>query len=251
MVTLDMNESIETQELRERVACLEARIDALERALAAVTGSQAAPTERKSLAQTLKLAILGTPVPGVAPVATVAAPSAPFEAAAAQLVRAAAMPAPPADRAVLAAEPPVDIKPAMPDSRPALDQLNMTDAFASLDLRVAEAAEAESSLGRSSGSKAGMLEIDATLIDKAFARPPPEKLFVRAAIEELHPKIAERVVNTWRTNELLQYLRKLIVDERGDRAGFAPAVMSELLLLSAILEAPDEKDAWATNARQT
>ena len=246
-----MNESIDEQQLQDRVRRLEARIVALESALAALTQSPGEVPQKMSLAQTLKLAILGTPAP-VAPTpfslppahadAPLVPPARPAASPVPVMTPVAASPGP-------AAAPPAGPFAAAPDMRPVFERLNMTDAFASLDLRVAEAAAAESSLTRVNISNEGLIEIDATLIDKAFARPPPEKLFVRAAIEELHPKITERVVKTWRTTELLLYLRKLIVDERGDRAGFAPAVMSELLLLSAILEAPEEKDAWAANAR--
>ncbi len=205
-----MPEVRESPETRERVARLEARVEALERALAILTANAAALQAPAALDRTQKLVKLGA------------------DGGAASAVQAQA---------------------AGPDSRSSLDRLGITAAFASLDMRVAEAAAAESSLGRSGGIDSSMIEIDASLIDKAFARPPPEKLNVRAALEELHPKISERVTGTWRTGELLQYLRKLIVDERGDRAGFAPAVMSELLLLSAILEAPDDEDAWAANPR--
>ena len=112
----------------------------------------------------------------------------------------------------------------------------------------AEAAEAESRLGRSNVTPAP-LEIDASLIDRAFERAPPQKIEVQASLEEFHPKILQHIVATWRTTELLQYLKRLIVDERGDRAGFSPGVMSELLLLSSVLEAPPESDAWHANAR--
>ena len=195
----------DAQDANERMVRLEARVEALERALAILAASGGALQAPAACARTQKLA---------------------------QLV---------ADAEVAPA--------VVAESASTLDRLGITAAFASLDLRVAEAAAAETSLGRNSARDPAMIEIDASLIDKAFARPPPEKLDVRAALEELHPKITERVTGTWRTGELLQYLKRLIVDERGDRAGFAPAVMSELLLLSAILEAPEEKDAWAANPR--
>ena len=200
----------DAQDANQRVARLEARVEALERALAVLTAHSAALEAPAVCARTQKLAQL------IAGAET--APTAASQAAGAE-------------------------------SRSTLDRLGITAAFASLDLRVAQAAAAEISLGRNGNAGLAMIEIDASLIDKAFARPPPEKLNVRAALEELHPKITERVTGTWRTAELLQYLNKLIVDERGDRAGFAPAVMSELLLLSAILEAPDLQDAWDANPR--
>lgn len=129
------------------------------------------------------------------------------------------------------------------------DQFSLTGAFATLDSKVAEAAAAEISIGRRSVFDTASVEIDATLIDRAHARPPPVKLHVRADIEDLHPKIAQHITNTWRTGELRQYLSKLIVDERGDRAGFSMNVMSELLLLSSILEEPEDADKWDASAR--
>lgn len=135
-----------------------------------------------------------------------------------------------------------------PAPREATDSLNITAAFAMLDEKVAAAAAHEASIGVRQHF-AGPVEIDASLIDQAFARPAPERLDVVSHVEEFHPKIAERIASTWRTAELLDYLKKLIVDDRGNRAGFAPGVMSELLLLSAVLEAPEDTDRWNANAR--
>jgi uncharacterized coiled-coil protein SlyX len=128
-----------------------------------------------------------------------------------------------------------------------LDPMHITSGFESLDARLAEEAAAEHALLRKAPYGAPVVEIDPTLIDKAFAKPPPQKVYVSASLEDMHPKILQRVCLTWRTPELLKYLRKLIVDERGDRAGFDPDVMSELLLLSAILEEPNAYDTWSAN----
>lgn len=136
-----------------------------------------------------------------------------------------------------------------PESRNTLDRLGITAAFATLDSRVAAMAEDERRTARPVAFDLPEIQIDPSLIDKAFARKPPEKIEVRADMEELHPRIIERLTGTWRTPELLQYLKRLIVDERGDRAGFSAAVMSELLMLSAVLEAPEEADKWNANAR--
>jgi hypothetical protein len=129
-----------------------------------------------------------------------------------------------------------------------MDRLGITASLASLDQRLAEEAAAENSLHQRKASTP-LLEIDPGLIDRAFARPPPQKLVVSASLEDKHPKILARICATWRTPELLAYLKRLIVDERGDRAGFDPGVMSELLLLSAVLEDPACRDQWEANAR--
>ena len=124
-----------------------------------------------------------------------------------------------------------------------IKRLEITNSFASLDAALAEAQAAESRLAQPFVLN-DAVEIDATLIDKAFARPPPELLDVISWLEETHPKITERIVLSWRTPDLLVYLKRLIVDDRGDRAGFIPGVMSELLLLSAVLESPPEARNW-------
>ena len=124
-----------------------------------------------------------------------------------------------------------------------IKRLEITNSFASLDAALAEAQAAEARLSQPFVLN-DAVEIDATLIDKAFARPPPELLDVISWLEETHPKITERIVLSWRTPELLVYLKRLIVDDRGDRAGFIPGVMSELLLLSAVLESPPEERNW-------
>ena len=124
-----------------------------------------------------------------------------------------------------------------------IKRLEITNSFASLDAVLAEAQAAEARLAQPFVLN-DAVEIDATLIDKAFARPPPELLDVISWLEETHPKITERIVLSWRTPELLVYLKRLIVDDRGDRAGFIPGVMSELLLLSAVLESPPEARNW-------
>ena len=124
-----------------------------------------------------------------------------------------------------------------------IKRLEITNSFASLDAALAEAQAAEARLSQPFVLN-DAVEIDATLIDKAFARPPPELLDVISWLEETHPKITERIVLSWRTPDLLVYLKRLIVDDRGDRAGFIPGVMSELLLLSAVLESPPEARNW-------
>jgi hypothetical protein len=135
------------------------------------------------------------------------------------------------------------------ETRATMDRLGITASFDALDSRLAMAAEEESALVRQGAFATPFVEIDETLIDRAFERPPPQKLEVISAVEQFHPTIAARIAFAWRTPELVAYLRRLIVDERGDRAGFAPGVMSELLMLSAILEAGPDTDAWAANAR--
>jgi hypothetical protein len=149
----------------------------------------------------------------------------------------------PGDRPALAAEP-------GPETRLTLDRLGITAAFAALDARVvAEVADEQARRFRPVSFDLPEIVIDPSLIDQACAPRKPEKIEVRSHLEALHPRIVERLTGTWRTPELLGYLKRLIVDERGDRAGFCADVMSELLLLSAVLETPGAGDAWDANAR--
>jgi hypothetical protein len=142
-------------------------------------------------------------------------------------------------------------------AQPAGDSRNMglTAAFATLDTRVAEASDFESSL-RKAPDLSHVVPIDASLIDEAFvpkvearARTRPTARRIRSAIEEMHPKLLTRISAIWQSSECYEYLKRLIIDERGDREGFDPNVMSELLFLSQILEATATTDAWAANAR--
>lgn len=124
------------------------------------------------------------------------------------------------------------------------DPMRFTSAFATLDARLLEQAEMESAPLLREEDLAPPVMIDAGLIDRAFARPAPELIDVRCGLEEGYPHLMERIAATWRSPESVLYLRKLIVDERGDRQGFPFEVMSELLTLSSMLEAPQDRDEW-------
>lgn len=205
----------QTDDPSARIAALEARVARLEAALARLDGT-----------------VPGRPA------------GEPDEAAAA-----APLPADPLPSDIAAAKTvKLPILDTGPETRASLDKLGITASFAMLDERVAEAAAEEAAV-TSRPVWAGPVAIDESLIDRAFARPAPQRINVVSYVEEFHPKIAERITSTWRTNELSAYLKRLIVDDRGDRAGFAPGVMSELLMLSAVLEAPPETDRWNANAR--
>lgn len=130
-----------------------------------------------------------------------------------------------------------------------LDRLGITGSFASLDERLAEAAQAETEIHRRQDNFAPVMVFDEALIDRATAKPPPEKIEVFSHLEERHPNILKKICSVWRTPELGQFLERLIVDDRGTRAGFEPGVMTELLLLNAILDAAGETDRWHANAR--
>ena len=135
------------------------------------------------------------------------------------------------------------------------DGLGITAAFATLDSRVAAAADFESSL-RKAPDLSHVVPIDASLINDTFVpkvetgpRNAPGPQCIRSTMEELHPSLLKRISAIWQSSECYEYLKRLIIDDRGDRNGFDPNMMSELLFLSQILEATATTDAWAANAR--
>jgi hypothetical protein len=121
--------------------------------------------------------------------------------------------------------------------------LGITAAFATLDYKVAEEAQAQSRMRRAP-NLAPVVRIDPSLIDDPFApRPAPVRqvrqeagpVIRRSSIEELHPSILRRVSELWRQPECAEYIRKLIVSDRGERAGFDPSVLKELQFLEGML----------------
>lgn len=138
--------------------------------------------------------------------------------------------------------------PTTPKADPAGVELSFTDSFSSLDDRLQEQLELETRTVPATSTAGHPVLIDATLIDKAFAKPPPELIHVVSDLEEQYAHLAEKMVGIWGTPECVSFLRKLIVDERGGRQGFPFEVMSELLILSAVAETPAVARAWETEA---
>lgn len=129
-----------------------------------------------------------------------------------------------------------------------LDNMGITAAFASLDAKVEAASAEECMMAPIRLSSAPVLEIDPDLVDRDLHHAAAEKIDVHAVIEDQHPSILQRITATWRTPEARAYLHKLLVDDRGDRNGFDPGVISELLLLSSILEEPRPDTAHRAGA---
>ena len=129
-------------------------------------------------------------------------------------------------------------------------ELSFTDSFSTLEDRLQEQLdlEARAAPANAADTAGHPVLIDAGLIDKAFAKPPPELIHVVSDFEEQYAHLAEKVVSIWGTPECVAFLRKLIVDERGSRQGFPFEVMSELLILSAVAETPAVSRAWETEA---
>jgi hypothetical protein len=121
--------------------------------------------------------------------------------------------------------------------------LGITAAFATLDYKVAEEAQAQSRMRRPP-NLAPVVQIDPGLIDDPFApRAAPVRqkrqdtvpVVKRSSIEELHPSIMRRLSELWRQPTCADYIRMLIVSDRGERAGFDPSVLKELRLLEEML----------------
>ncbi|MDD5328850.1 MAG: hypothetical protein PHX38_02520 [Sulfuricella sp.] len=72
----------------------------------------------------------------------------------------------------------------------------------------------------------------------------PQAIRVKSAIEEVYPKIMEKIVLIWGHPECAKFLNNLMIDDRGNRQGFSVDVMGELMLLAALAE-HGEPDMWA------
>jgi hypothetical protein len=62
-----------------------------------------------------------------------------------------------------------------------------------------------------------------------------------------HPRIIDRIVSLWSQGTQLEtYLNELLIDERGNRAGFSPPIILEILALKnyiLALRKPPERNA--------
>jgi uncharacterized protein len=62
-------------------------------------------------------------------------------------------------------------------------------------------------------------------------------------LESKYPRIMENIVVLWGFQEMNEFFRKLILDDRGDRQGFPPEAWDELNTLSTLhlILVPDNK----------
>lgn len=79
---------------------------------------------------------------------------------------------------------------------------------------------------------------DLSAIDEKLQVPrdPVKKFDTRAWIED-YPRICERILQLWGRPECEGYLNSLIIDTRGNRKGFPPGVVEELLYLGRLARA--------------
>ena len=85
-------------------------------------------------------------------------------------------------------------------------------------------------------------EVDRVLpkreVSHGDARPPAsdEQLTAEAVamLKSLFPRIHDRLGATWGSRQCEAYLDRLILDDRGDRDGFPPNVLTALLVLQRV-----------------
>lgn len=77
-------------------------------------------------------------------------------------------------------------------------------------------------------------ELEALRLARKSAESPParEPVHPLPIVEAKFPRIAAQIVDLWGTPECDRHLDKLIIDDRGNRAGFPPDVMAALLEIS-------------------
>jgi uncharacterized protein len=73
-----------------------------------------------------------------------------------------------------------------------------------------------------------------------------------ARLDQRYPHILERIEQLWGTSQIDHYLQELLLDTRGNRQGFAPEVMSDLMFLHGLhveaKEVGSTEDVWGTQA---
>jgi uncharacterized protein len=62
----------------------------------------------------------------------------------------------------------------------------------------------------------------------------PDMLIHLSTLEARFPRVASAIQLLWGYPEMDTYFAKLVVDDRGDREGFPPDVMSDIMLLASM-----------------
>jgi len=66
---------------------------------------------------------------------------------------------------------------------------------------------------------------------REYARREPYQPFL--VVAQHYPRIARAIEQLWGAPEMDRFFDRLLIDERGNRAGFPPEVVQALLLLSS------------------
>ena len=74
-----------------------------------------------------------------------------------------------------------------------------------------------------------------------------------ALILEHYPSIGEKIRQTWGSIELQRYLTNIIIDERGGRQGFPPAIASAMLRIytdhSKLVPEDNKDNLWRSQIK--
>jgi hypothetical protein len=70
--------------------------------------------------------------------------------------------------------------------------------------------------------------------NKYYKKPQPKDPSYTSAIEKRFPHIAEKLSLMWGTPDFSEFLNKLMIDDRGNRQGFPPEVIDEMLFLHLV-----------------
>jgi len=122
-------------------------------------------------------------------------------------------------------------QPALPPKRPA----DATEAITSSDAPTVrlDAVPAPPRAGDDADPFPDLSQLDEKVERK---KGPAELLDVHAALED-YPRISTRIQQLWGSPECEAYLNNLVIDTRGNRKGFPPPMMEELLYLCRLARA--------------
>lgn len=69
---------------------------------------------------------------------------------------------------------------------------------------------------------------------ESTSQPPSPSDVYMSELEKQYPRIVEKLVTMWPSQESEKYLQSLSIDERGDREGFNRDVAAEIMLLYSV-----------------
>ena len=147
-------------------------------------------------------------------------------------------PAPAAAKTAARSEPRAEAPseaPKRPYGTPARDSGKAVESDPLADVDMSWGAGSERKAGKTTGGE-----------NKKPAANKPPRSGKPCAIEEKHPRLVSRITGLWPTQECINFIDSLIIDDRGGRQGFDEDVMEEVLLLKEMLIIlnPGPDDAW-------
>lgn len=86
-------------------------------------------------------------------------------------------------------------------------------------------------------------------VERESPKPPPYQPF--PIVEQHYPRVAQVIHQLWGSPEMDAFFNRILIDDRGNRAGFPPAVVQALLALSGqhqnAFRYPTPHDVWLTD----